>query len=48
MSGVNKKKIDSEITRLNNMLSYSKMDDSERVYIQSLIDDLENKKYSKV
>ena len=44
----NKKNIDSEITRLTNMLSYSKLDDDETKYIQNMINDLENKKYTKV
>lgn len=39
---VQRKKIESEIIRLNNLLSYSKMDKEERIYIGTIIDKLQN------
>lgn len=39
---VQRKKIEGEIVRLNNLLLYSKMDKDERIYIGTIIDKLQN------
>lgn len=39
---VQRKKIEAEITRLNNLLAFSKMDKDERIYIGTIIDKLQN------
>lgn len=39
---IQRKKISAEITRLNNLLLYSKCGEKEKIYIKQLIDKLQN------